>query len=456
MSQVQTAYPRLKQNPNQRDLDEVFTPSLEEIRWADAITKSEISKLGFLLLLKTFQRLGYFVTLKHVPGSIIQHVARCLGFLLTPTTIHDYDRYGDRSTHMSLIRTRFNVRPFSAGGQSVLEQAVRQAAQRQEDLRDLINSVLEELTRARFEIPGYTTLFKEVQRGRNEVNEGLHKQVYAALTLEDHTKLERLFNEPGEVKHTKLWHQVKKDPGRPTLKNLKKLVEHHVWLQQFQPSVDVSLLLPDAKLRQFAADADSMDAARIKGLELIRRDTLAAALLTVNAAKVLDDLADVFIKRMADIHRSGREALEMYQREHRERTDKLIATLKGMLTALIAEGADEMRMLEIRTVVAGREAELLEQCEAHEAVVSGNYLPFLWRFYSNHRPILFSLAKLLPLRQTSLDTSLLEALKFMQSHQATRAEWLNLEGQPTLDLAWVSDLWWKLLTDQKRRDPAPT
>lgn len=458
VSQVQTAYPRLKLNPHQRDLDEVFTPTLEEIHWADELTKSEVSRLGFLVLLKTFQRLGYFVTLKHVPSTIIEHIARCLGFLLAPTTVLEYDRYGMRATHISLIRSRFEVRPFNAGGQTILEQAVRRAAQRQEDLRDLVNTALEELTRARFELPGYTTLFKEAQRGRNEVNDGLHQKVFNALTLEDRVKLERLFSETGEVKGTKAWHRVKKDPGRPSLKNLKKLMEHHTWLQQFQPSVDISRLLPDAKLRQFAADADSMDAARMADLEPVRRDTLAAALVTVKAAQALDDLADVFIKRLSDIHRSAKEALETYQREHRERTDQLIATLKSMLIALTSQNEDTAQMLEIRTLIAGREAELLEQCEAHEAVANGNYLPFVWRFYSSHRAILFELARVLPLRATSLDTSLLKALELMLEHQPRRGDWLTLEplgGQPALDLAWVSDPWWRLLTDQKRRTSTP-
>jgi hypothetical protein len=45
-----------------------------------------------------------------------------------------------------------------------------QAARTREDLADLINIGIEELLRQSFELPGFTTLLEEAQRGRAEVN----------------------------------------------------------------------------------------------------------------------------------------------------------------------------------------------------------------------------------------------------------------------------------------------
>jgi hypothetical protein len=40
--------------------------------------------VGFLVLLKTFQRLGYFVQLHDVPPTLVEHIAHTQGFLAAP------------------------------------------------------------------------------------------------------------------------------------------------------------------------------------------------------------------------------------------------------------------------------------------------------------------------------------------------------------------------------------
>jgi hypothetical protein len=54
-----TAYPRLKANPTERELEAIYTSTTEEIQLARQSTKGEVAHVGFLVLLKTFQRLGY-------------------------------------------------------------------------------------------------------------------------------------------------------------------------------------------------------------------------------------------------------------------------------------------------------------------------------------------------------------------------------------------------------------
>jgi hypothetical protein len=54
-----TAYPRLKRQVTARELRDVFTPSPDEIDWAQGLTRSEEHLLAVVVLLKCFQRLGY-------------------------------------------------------------------------------------------------------------------------------------------------------------------------------------------------------------------------------------------------------------------------------------------------------------------------------------------------------------------------------------------------------------
>jgi hypothetical protein len=72
------------------------------------------------------------------------------------------------------------VKPFVADGQVALSKAVREAAQAKEDLADIINVAIEELVRQAFEVPGFTTIHEQAQRGRAEVNRGFLRARLAA------------------------------------------------------------------------------------------------------------------------------------------------------------------------------------------------------------------------------------------------------------------------------------
>ena len=57
----ETVYPRLKSSPSRRELVDLYTPTEAELELAERSSKGETARLAFLVLLKTFQRLGYFI-----------------------------------------------------------------------------------------------------------------------------------------------------------------------------------------------------------------------------------------------------------------------------------------------------------------------------------------------------------------------------------------------------------
>ena len=150
----ETAYPRLKAAVTVRDLAEVYTPTLEEQTLAATLTPSVTSQVGFLIVLKTFQRLGYFVPVQTVPRSIVDHIATHVGTVVSPQEVQAYDASGTRRRHRMAIRSHLAIHPYDHATQQLLETVMREAAQTKDDLVDLINIGIEELIRSAMNCPG--------------------------------------------------------------------------------------------------------------------------------------------------------------------------------------------------------------------------------------------------------------------------------------------------------------
>ncbi|MGD9212422.1 MAG: DUF4158 domain-containing protein [Desulfobacteraceae bacterium] len=67
----ETAYPYFPQNIKQAELERIYTPTEKEIAYARSFTRTEEAEYCFLVLLKNFQRLGYFVKATSVPTAIV-------------------------------------------------------------------------------------------------------------------------------------------------------------------------------------------------------------------------------------------------------------------------------------------------------------------------------------------------------------------------------------------------
>ena len=81
-----TAYPRFKINPSAKELNELYTPTVKELAFARERARQPLQRAGLLLLLKTFQRLGYFAACAEIPVPIIRHVFRCTALAVLPNS----------------------------------------------------------------------------------------------------------------------------------------------------------------------------------------------------------------------------------------------------------------------------------------------------------------------------------------------------------------------------------
>jgi len=464
MASIQeTAYPRLKTAVRRRDLDTVYTPTWDEIALANRSTRTAVPRVCFLILLKTFQRLGYFVPLAEVPTAIAKHIARSVGARLGTDDLRRYDASGTRRRHLLLIRAHLGVRPYDAGARRLLVAAMDAAARTKDDPADLVNVAIEELIRHRYELPAFDPLARTARRVRGRVHRLLYRQIADRLTLAERDRLDALFIADLNLRQSP-WQRLRADPGSPTLTHLAELVAHLDWVVAQQVGADPLAGVPAVKVKHFAAEARTLDAARMAALAPQKRHALAVALLAAQAARVRDDVAEMFVKRLQAIHRSAKEALDAYRLAHQRRTDGLVATLRDTVVAYQADGNPAERLSALDRVLGDRAEAVLRECEAHLAHAGNNHLPFLWRYYKSHRAALFRLLAILPLRSSSQDTALEGAIAFVRAHEGSRRERLDTddpdEHRPgssasSLDLSWVPDEWWPLVTGLRTRAAYP-
>jgi hypothetical protein len=186
-----TAYPRFGRVVPGRELADAFTPADAEAEWARSRTQAPEHLLALAVLLKSYQRLGYFPKAEDVPAVVVRHVRGCLGIGPDVEFGQTAERTGKR--HREFVRARMKVTYDPARVREVAERAIRKAAQAKDNPADLINVALEELVRARCELPGYTTLDAMAATVRAEVNTAFYQAVARRIGPVARLRLGRLY-----------------------------------------------------------------------------------------------------------------------------------------------------------------------------------------------------------------------------------------------------------------------
>ena len=184
-----TAYPSFGPDPSPKDLAEFYTPTSEETRFAKAATRGGTPVLGFLVMLKGFQRLGYFPRPEEVPEAIVTHLRHRLrldpGVRAAPP-LRSSARYREA------IRGHLGVKAYGDEARRTATEAVAGAALAMDDPADLVNVAIEEFAKARFELPAFSTLDRLVRHVRYMVNARLFARVDGMLATGGRESLDRL------------------------------------------------------------------------------------------------------------------------------------------------------------------------------------------------------------------------------------------------------------------------
>jgi TnpA family transposase len=458
----ETAYPRIRPNPTSKELLEIYTPDSEEMKFAASQARSSVSRLGFLILLKTFQRLGYFPQLETVSAKIIRHIAEKIGVVKVPNDFKE--SYNEKSPfrwrHMALIRSYLGITSFSEGGKEVMEQALMQAARTKNILADLINAAIEELVRQNYELPAFSNLRRSAYTARSSINKEFYGYIYVALGEQQKEIITDLLKIPEDSSRS-LWYRLKQEPKRATTKNMREFVLHMKWLQSLNVGLPEFRNIPEIKLTHFAEEATSLTLSRLNEVEEEKRFALVTILISKRIAEALDDFCEIFIRQVQSLHNHGRESLRKYRDLHQDQADELIKTLESIATVWKEED-NTKRIDGVNRILGDRAESIIRQCNEHLLYAENNYLPFLSKLYRSQRKNFFNFIEIVRPKSTSADLFVEKTIEFLIQNKHRRAERIAIEKKvedtegycmafPLADLNWIPDNWWKLVTGKPKR-----
>lgn len=438
-----TAYPRLKRTLTVKERKEVYTPTQSEIKFARNVTRGEIPLLSLLLLLKTFQRLGYFPRLADIPTAIVNYVATQLGLApgvmpaIGTTTLYKYHR---------AIREYLKVIAYSKSARHIIVESIYKAAQVMDNPPDLINVAIAELVNQRHELPAFSTLDRSARRVRTLVNGGFFQKVLSRLDGQQIQCLEGLLKADPQQSRSP-YNALKQFPKSPTLSHLKALLSHLTWLQSLENVEQLLKDIPPLKIQHFAAEAKALDVGEIRDFSPPKRYTLLLCLIYQSQIQARDNLVTMFLKRINTIHKRGKEELEKLREQHRQKTEKLVTAFTDVLQLLEGEPEETQTALRFKNLLKphGGVSQLLGDCEAVASYSGNNYLPLLWKFYRQNRSTLFGIIRALELESTSSDQSLMDAINFLLTLEDRRSEWIEAK----VELSFASELWQRTVLARK-------
>ncbi|MEM6801305.1 MAG: Tn3 family transposase [Bacteroidota bacterium] len=454
----ETAYPRLKVNLSRKVLENCFCPTAEEIAFANKSCRKETNRICFLALLKTFQHLGYFLQLTQIPGSILNTVAQSIGYLFLPDDIsQNYDRSGSKSRHMRVIRNYLKVKPVGPQTYLQMRLAAKEASQTKEYLIDIINVMIEEMIRQRFELPAFNRFVREAGAARLVINQETCERISGALSLEQKQMIDQLLDFSDEEGES-WWQEMKTDPPAPTVKNTRLYAQHVENIKQYYDSLHVPTELPEAKRTQFYYEAYAADLGHLRSFSPSKRYAFVILLLEKQLSQALDAITHIFIRRMRKLHNDAKKLLDDFQKQNQKQAFALIAHL-ARITAAFQTPGTPLEKFEAMVLVMPSDPKLItEQCYQHLAYAEDNYRICMLPKYTGKRSILFDCLSSLELHPASQDNTLLKALDFVFQYRKSRKEWVSIldeeTGELSLDLDWITDPWRKLVTGKAAKNSA--
>ncbi|MBA8667868.1 DUF4158 domain-containing protein [Holosporaceae bacterium 'Namur'] len=450
----ETAYPRLKSTFSVNELEINFTPTENELILTKRMSSTP-TQLGFMITLKCYQCLGYPIAINKVPSQIKLHIAQVFNLQGEPL-LDAYYKSKTRKRHIKVIRDYLQVSSDKVARKECMKKAAIKSAYVKENLADIVNDMIEELIKARFELPAFPTLLRLARASRKIANEQYYRKVMASLSLESKELIDNLFY-VNLVNETSNWHLLKQEPKGPTASGVRIFIEHLKYLKKLRQNINTDInFIPSHRVEQFVSEAISMDAADMRKLTPNKRYSLAVILIIFKTSSAIDDITTILIRWIKKLHSDGKQSLDKYRLEHAPETDTLINFLYQILIELKESKLPQEQSVIIEKYTNEDADKIILRCQNYMAYSNDNYLSFMVHPYNNKRYLIFQLLGHLEIKSASQDCSLEQAFYFIKSHKNSHKEWLDINYQDPqgknaiLDLTWLPEKWFKIVTGRTK------
>lgn len=250
-SAARVIYPELPAPLTPGDLQQLFSPSFDERKWAPTVARTPEAQVALLVQLKVFQTIGRFLPVVDVPLVTIEYVARRMGVRSGSNLI-----FPERTLyrHRQAILTRLEVVSWGTQARAMAQATMQSTAQARTDPADIINSAIDALIRHDFELPPLATLRRLAGTAHNKINTAQWAAVCNRLSSAQSAVLETLLVVDPKTQKSP-FANLCAAPGRASRKNLNGLIDHYQWLQGLPNPATSLQAISDAKILQWANEA---------------------------------------------------------------------------------------------------------------------------------------------------------------------------------------------------------
>jgi len=147
------------------------------------------------------------------------------------------------------------------------------------------------------------------------------------LSKQEKHKLDELLYTSQEAQYSG-FHYFKELPKSPSISHMKELQSRLDFITSFMSNIEELLKeIPNSKIKHFASEALALDASEIKDFHMAKRYMLLLSVIYRSQIVTRDNLIDMFLKRIARIHKRGKEELILLREQQRSISENLISIL---------------------------------------------------------------------------------------------------------------------------------
>ena len=448
----ETAYPRIKPNLTHKELNEIFKPKEEELTLLNSKTKKvmPISRLGFMVMLKCYQYLGRPVKIQKIDPYIKKYISKQIN-VDSNINSNNYSKR-TRKRHIRVIREHLKINSNKKERKKIMKAAALESATKKENLADIINVIIEELVKLRFELPAFQKLVRLSRAVRTVINNNNYFEIYSRLSDDQKQLIDiTLSVEKSNDNDNELlsWFLLKQEPKKPTTKNIKIFVNYVNRLKFLWQKININLdFITHVRLEQLRDEAIIADIDDMKSMKLTKRYALATILIYMRLTSAIDDLVQIFIIWIRNIEALAKSNLETYRLEQANKTDEFVILLYNTLLAFRDNNTADNKVKAIEEQLGGEIEKIIEQCRDYLGLTGENYIVWMQAPYRKKRYVIFQLLENLSIFSSSNDKSIEIALKFIMHYRYSSKEWIELDDNSTIqpDLNLLSDGWFKIVT----------